>query len=161
MFLGSKYNSVKAYTSNLSLAILAGKLLNKSAKYCLINVPKSNRSPLLDNSGNPVAFFFFRKFTFHAMQRLPVIPIVDIGSVFCVTILALCTSNESFFQKRPRTIDVYLIYDLIPDCFIKASMLGSLSINSENKSPASSEPPFSSIELRNFSPVCRLKIPLS
>ena len=32
MFLGSKYNSVKACISNLSLAIMAGKLLNNNAK---------------------------------------------------------------------------------------------------------------------------------
>ena len=109
MFLGSKYNSVKACISNLSLAIMSGKLLNNKAKYCLINVPKSDRGPLLNNNISLVAFFFFRKSTFHAMQRLPILPIVDIGSVFCVTILALCTSNESFFHIRPRTSDNWSI----------------------------------------------------
>ena len=61
MFLGSKYNSVKACISNLSLAVMSGKLLNNKAKYCLINVPKSDRGPLLNNNVSLVAFFFFLK----------------------------------------------------------------------------------------------------
>ena len=98
------------------------------------------RGPFLDFNPRVMVFFCLYIVTLGTMHGLPVVVLQNVNFVDLATAGAGSATDESFQAT-------------IPSCLNTASTSGSLPRKAINRSIASSEPPFSRIVARNFSPV--------